>query len=84
MVANKNRIYFKGPKESVSYGTIEYFNLNRKFGVIESSGQSFLFFPDSFVKYAPPEYIQKNVGKSVSFVSEEQGGRFLARKVEIL
>ena len=71
-------------KAPVSYGIIKSFNSIRKFGIIESNGQGFLFFPNCFARYTSPNDIQNSRGKSVSFIPTEQYAKYVAKQVELL
>ncbi len=66
------------------FGIIKYFVSHRRFGVIEASGQGYLFFPNSFSEHTNPSAIPRLVGMSVSFIPVRQNGKQVAREIRLI
>lgn len=66
------------------FGIIKYFVSHRQFGVIEASGQGYLFFPNSFSEYTNPSDIPRLVGMSISFIAVQQKEKQIAKKIRLI
>lgn len=54
--------------ENREYGKIKYFNVQRKFGIVESAGKTYLFFINGFRQRMQTESLYALEGKPVSFI----------------
>jgi len=71
-------------KPELRFGIIKYFDNNRKFGVVESNGESFIFFPNSFATFTKSEDIKGYRGQSVSFIYVVQQNKPVAKQIKLL
>jgi len=84
----KKQILPDTPSDSEKkYGRIKYFNVVRKFGIIETADQSYLFFASGFRFHVPRELLGQLDGKAASFVlieSEKKKDQMIACDIEFL
>jgi tetratricopeptide (TPR) repeat protein len=76
-------------KDSHRFGRITYYNPGKKFGKIDSDGESYIFFIDKFKNQITESDIQKAItmGKPISFIptrNPAEGKSEIATKIEFI
>lgn len=59
------------PLSEKKYGYIKYFNFQRKYGIINSEGESYLFFKQGFYNYVDDKTLIELEGKDISFILKD-------------
>ncbi len=59
------------PLSEKKYGYIKYFNFQRKYGIINSEGDSYIFFKQGFYQYVDDKTLIELEGKDVSFILKD-------------
>jgi len=62
-------------------GYIKYYNSLRTYGIIESDGQGYIFFPNSFENYIDKNSLINCKGRSICFVPVVDDGKKIATLV---
>jgi len=52
-------------------GKIKYYNIERRFGIIESEGMDSIFFRNGFILWMDDENLQKLGGKEVTYIEKD-------------
>ena len=77
----KNSENFENVGASTLYGYVKFYNYNRIFGLIESGGQGYLFFPNSFKDHINKESLIDCKGRYVCFIPGVSDGKNIATLV---